>query len=280
MKRGLHGFFAVVAALSTAVVHAESWSAIFPGTSESSVAFPVGDGRHFVSIALPGSNPEQGKLQGDGAISSKAAKVFVDPVSRIVLFSIDGPAVMVVNLRSAAPLGAGFSLHGPSGSGASTLEWVRQIDGKVLPLSLIKVRYAGEVPRSGTPLLDGTGNLAAIAYTPAGGKDGYAVPVEVVKHVVDGVMNNGAVEKARLGLTLLPSNKSPQVTRVLDDSPASKSGIRVGDVLSEVGGRPVSDYAEAVNAFYFLSPDKTVQIKLAREGKEVAVSLTPAKGGK
>jgi membrane-associated protease RseP (regulator of RpoE activity) len=283
MKRRLLRFLtglaaSLAAALSVSAAYGESWSAVFPGAPVPAVAVPLGDGRHFVTVAVPGAQAEQGKLRAAEAGPAEA-RAFVDAVSRIVVFRVEGAAVPVLSLRSAAPLGAEFALQIPGGTRGSTVEWVKQVDGKILPVALLKVRYDAGPPPPGTPLLDGSGNLAAIAYMAAGGRDGYALPAEVVKHVVDGVIRDGAVEKARLGLTLLPANKLPQVTRVLADSPASQSGIQVGDVLSEVGGRPVSDYADAVNAFYFLRPATTVRIKLKRAGQELAVSLTPAGQG-
>ncbi|MDB6078924.1 MAG: peptidase and chymotrypsin/Hap [Akkermansiaceae bacterium] len=246
------------------------------------VAIPVEDGRHFVTVAVPGVDPDKAALQsGDGASSDGAAKVFVDPVSRLVVFKVEGAAAAgAMSLRSPAPLGAGFSLQGPGGLRGTTLDWVKQVDGKILPLALLKVHYGGRPPAPGTPLLDGSGNLVAIAYTAAGESDGYALPAEVAKHVVEAVIRDGAVAKARLGLTLLPSNAKPQIARVLVDSPASRAGLQVGDVLSEIGGRRIGDYADAVNAFYFLRPASTVSIKLLRAGQPVAVSLTPESGAK
>lgn len=271
---------AALAAVWAGVASAESWTARFPGSPViTAVAIPVEDGRHFVTVAIPGVDPTKAALQqtdGEGTGPGGAARIFVDPVSRLVVFRIEGAAAPgAMSLRSSAPLGAGFSLQIPGGLRGTTLDWVKQVDGKILPLALLKVHYSGRPPSPGTPLLDGSGNLVAIAYTTAGETDGYALPAEVAKHVVESVVRDGSVEKARLGLTLLPSNPKPEIARILADSPASRSGLQVGDVLSEIGGRRIGDYADAVNAFYFLKPASTVSIKLLRAGQPVMVSLTP-----
>jgi S1-C subfamily serine protease len=70
---------------------------------------------------------------------------------------------------------------------------------------------------------------------------------------------------------------SPRVVRVLPESPASEAGILPGDVLMAVGSRKISDYADAANAFFYLVPGQTTQVKLMRGGKPFEFSLTPVK---
>ena len=81
--------------------------------------------------------------------------------------------------------------------------------------------------------------------------------------------------RAKLGLTLQPSPKEARIKRVLEDSPASKSGVKPDDVLLEIGGRTVSDYADAVNAFYFLRPEVTVRMKVRRGVENLEFRITP-----
>lgn len=272
---------AAVWALAVPALRAASWAATFPGAAGQAISavVPVEDGRHFVALAAPGTRAEGGRLLADG--KEVAAKVFVDPVSRLVVFrATTTEAVPVPSLRAAAPLGSGFPVQAPDGGRGVTDGWVKQVGDKVLPLSLLKIRYTGAAPPPGTPLADGEGRVAAIACHIAGPGQGYALPVEVVRRVLDGVARDGAVAKAWLGLSLSPEAKTPQVQRVVDDSPASRAGVRVADVLLEIGGRPVEDYADAVNAFYFLRPATTVRMKVRRDGAEVAISVTPESAAK
>jgi S1-C subfamily serine protease len=48
-----------------------------------------------------------------------------------------------------------------------------------------------------------------------------------------------------------------------------------GEVLLEVGSRRLVDYADAVNAFYFLRPGVVTAVRLRRGKQEFGVSLTP-----
>lgn len=254
---------------------AEAWLARFPGESGDgeSVAVPLEDGRHFVAVAAAGVRAEGGRLWGEGR--EVAAKVVVDPVSRLVVFRTSGAAVGVLPMRGGSPLGPGFAVTSVSGVRGRTAGWVRVVGGKVLPMSLLRVVWDGSRPKLGEAVRDGEGRLAGLCGEGGEGMQGYVLPVEVVQRVMAGVMRDGVVNRAWLGLSLKPEMKAAMVTRVVEKSPASRAGIREGDELIEVGGRVVRDYADAVNAFYFLRPEVTATVKVRRGGQEHAVSVTP-----
>jgi hypothetical protein len=248
--------------------------ATFPGPAGEvqSAAFAVGDGRHYVAVALSGVQADGGKLRSAGRVLP--AELFVDPVSRIVIFRVTGPPGLAYPLgKFRSPVGTEFKARG--GSPGKTAGWVKQINGKMLPLSLLKVDYGEAAPPAGTPLLDSAGAVVAIAHQTTAPKTGYAIPAEVVKRVLEDVQNGGKVARGWIGLKLLPQSATPQVTRVQDGSPSAQAGIQAGDVLLEVEARPLADYADAVNAFYFLRPGVPSALRVKRGEKEISVSVTP-----
>lgn len=247
------------------------WKVVFPGGESS--AFPVEDGRHFVAVAPPGQNAAGGRLMSGGR--QVAADCFPDSVSRIVVFRTNGPASPPLPMRESIPPGAGFPVRVRGGEGGTTAGWVKQVGGKVLPLALVKIEYRDKVPPPGQPLLDDTGKLVAVSHQASGGRGGYALPVEAVRRVLDSVRRDGRMVKARLGLSLQPESKEARVHRVLDGSPASRAGVKPSDLLLEVGGRGISDYADAVNAFYFLRPAVSVPVKVRRGGEVLELRVTP-----
>lgn len=169
----------------------------------------------------------------------------------------------------------GTEVRAHSGVAGRTSGWVKQINGKMLPLSLLKVDYGEAAPPAGTPLLDANGAVIAIAHQTTAPKNGYAIPADVVRRVLEDVQNGGRVSRGWIGLKLLPQSATPQVTRVQDGSPSAQAGIQAGDVLLEVGSRPLADYADAVNAFYFLKPGVPSALRVKRGEKEISVSVTP-----
>jgi len=250
-------------------------AASFPGSSGEvqAVAFAVGDGRHYVSVALPEVQADGGKLRAGGRVLP--ADVFVDPVSRLVVFRTEGAPGQALALAAKGGLGVGTKLRLLSGAGVQATGWIKQINGKMLPLSLLKVDYTNSPPATGSPLLDADGAVAAVAFQSSGQKTGYAIPAEVVKRVVEDVQGSGKVSRGWIGVKLLPQSATPKVTTVQAGSPSARAGIQAGDVLLTVGARPLADYADAVNAFYFLKPGVPSSMKVKRGEKEISVSVTP-----
>lgn len=251
------------------------WSARFPAADGAgdSAAFAVGDGRYVVAVALSGMRAEVGRLRLDGR--DLPAEVFVDPISRLVIFRMSGPPVTALRLREASTSLQGREFRAEGGT-AKVTGMAKKVGGKILPLSLLRVDYSAAPPRPGTPLRDATGVVVAVAHQATGPQSGYALPAEVVRRALDSVQERGGIERGWLGLKLRPEAALPQVTQVQAGSPAAKAGVVPGDVLLEVGSRRVADYADAVNAFYFLRPGVGTTLRLRRGSRELQVGLTPA----
>lgn len=253
-----------------------AWSATFPtaeGETESA-AFAVGDGRHLVAVAVSGSDAAKGRLMLAGR--ALPAEAFVDPVSRLVVFRMAGPPGKALPLLAVAPSANGTALFcGRGGSNGTITGVVKQIDGKILPLCLLSVSYEGAAPLPGTPLTNQSGAVIAVSHQPTGEKAGFALPVEVLKRVLEEVQTGGRVTRGWIGLKLQPAAASPRVTSVQAGSPSAKSGVISGDVLLQVGARQVGEYADAVNAFYFLRPGVATPVRIRRGSQEITLTLTP-----
>ena len=257
------------------VVEADGWTAEFSGadTKQNSAGFAVGDGRYVVSVALSGVNAEEGRLSFDGR--ELPADVFLDPISRLVVFRVTGPPAQTIQWSSAPDLKSGTRFKCPSGGQGSVDGWVKKIDGKILPLALIKVTYGKSVPPPGSALTDISGGLIAVAHQATGKNTGYALPIQVVKRVMDDIQRGGKVSRGWIGLKLRPGLAVPKVTHVQKGSPCEEAGVQAGDVLLEVGDRHLNDYADAANAFYYLRPGAPTSMRVRRGNQEMQISITP-----
>lgn len=247
--------------------------AVFPGVSGESSAFVVGDGRFVVSVALAGARATEGRLMRGG--NELPAEVFVDPVSRLVVFRVGEGAGTALSLRAECSDPAEAALRASNGAACRILGRVKTVDGKILPLALLKIAYDGGPALPGAPLMDLSGSVLAVAHQIDGAKVGYAVPVEVLRVLLERVRAGGSLSKGWIGLRLRPESQLPQVTLVQAGSPAAQAGVKPGDVLLELGDRRLVDYADAVNAFYFLRPGVAESLKIRRGSREVEVSVTP-----
>jgi hypothetical protein len=253
-----------------------SWSATFTDRARQvdSAVFAVGDGRHLVAVASSGMDAASGRLKLAGRVLP--AEVFVDPVSRLVVFRIAGAPAQALPLLTAAPVAKGMNFrHGAAGRGSIT-GWCKRVGDKILPLFLLTVDYAGEPPPPGTALVNETGAVMAVAHETTGPKTGYALPVEVVRRVVEGVQESGRVAKGWIGVRLQPAAAAPRVTAVDAGSPSSRAGMKAGDLLLQVDSRRLEEYADAVNAFYFLRPGAPTLLRIQRGDEELTFSVTPA----
>ena len=76
-------------------------------------------------------------------------------------------------------------------------------------------------------------------------------------------------------MTLREGAASPSLVRIEPGSPAERAGLLAGDVLLQVGSRKVSDYAEVVDAFYYLVAGEGAVVRVLRGVKVLDVKVVP-----
>jgi serine protease Do len=146
---------------------------------------------------------------------------------------------------------------------------------------------------SGGALVNVHGELIGInsqMLTPSGGNVGlgFAIPVNMARNVMDQLVKDGRVQRAKLGVGVqditadvakslgLDNLKGALVSNVEPDSAASRAGVRQGDVIVEVDNRSVADGNELRNAIAGTKPGTTVSLKVVREGRPESLKATLA----
>ena len=134
---------------------------------------------------------------------------------------------------------------------------------------------------SGGPLLDAQGHVIGVnaqIESDSGGNDGvgFAIPSNTVKSIASQLISNGAAQHAYLGVQLGDSGTSARVVSVRASTPASKAGLRAGDVITGIGGTHISSSDELRAAINARKPGDRVSITYTRNGKKHTVSLTLA----
>jgi serine protease Do len=140
---------------------------------------------------------------------------------------------------------------------------------------------------SGGPLLNIEGKVIGInvaIYAEAQGI-GFAIPVDRSRKVIQDLLQYGKVHSAWIGAvtaTLTPEEakrrghdlpRGAVVVRVFADSPAARAGIRSGDVITEVSGRPVDSREAFSTATATLAPDQSVRLSVNRDGASRTVEV-------
>lgn len=264
-----------------------NWQVSYPAAAKgrpgTSTAVPVNGDAILVSVLSTGTDASRPSVRM-GNQSTPAQILGADPVSRLGFVKVKGPVKPKKTLwANNAARGIGVPLNAQTAAGpvkCRATGWVNQIGGKVLPLALLRVNFEKSVPAPapGTPISDSSGQIIGLVFQAAGGGNtGYAIPAEAVHRVRRDVCDGGHLVRGWLGLSLHAENQSPQVVRVLPNSPAAKAGIRPKDLLLTVGTRKISNYADAANAFFYLIPGEPVRVQILRGAEPKTFTLTPTR---
>lgn len=141
---------------------------------------------------------------------------------------------------------------------------------------------------SGGPLVNINGEAIGIntAINPSGQGIGFAIPINMVKSVMDQIITQGTVRYGFIGIQLQELNKTLAqglgleidhgivVENVLENQPAEKAGIRQRDVIIEYRGKPVRDDAEFRLMVGETPIGEEVPIVVWRDGKKKTLSIT------
>ena len=147
---------------------------------------------------------------------------------------------------------------------------------------------------SGGALVDTNGNLIGIntlIFSRSGGYQGigFAIPESLAKRVLEQIIETGSVTRGWFGVgvaALTPELADSMgmkgasgaiVTNLERGSPAEAAGIRLGDVLTKIGDKAVTDLNTALNAITEIPPGKSVPVKLVRRGQELSVPVVVGK---
>jgi len=143
---------------------------------------------------------------------------------------------------------------------------------------------------SGGPLVNIRGELIGIntaIFSRTGGYQGigFAVPSNMVRLVMDQLIQKGKVTRGWIGVTIqeltpelaqefgLKKTRGALVSDVVKDSPAARAGVMRGDIVLEFNGREVKDVSSLRNMVAQSKTGTEITIKILRAGKEFIVRV-------
>ena len=170
-----------------------------------------------------------------------------------------------------------ISATGRTGLGINTVEDFIQTDAAINP------------GNSGGALVDAYGQLVGIntaIFSRSGGSMGigFAIPTEIVKLVMNGIIKNGKVHRGWLGIELQSSMKDPtklgddtqgvEVMNVMPDGPAAKAGLQKGDIITAMDNKPVDDANTLIQMVARKAPNSVVNLQVMRNKAQSSVNVT------
>ena len=157
--------------------------------------------------------------------------------------------------------------------------------------NFIQTDAAINLGNSGGALVDAWGRLVGIntaIVSSSGGSIGlgFAIPVNMVLNVASNLIKTGEVPRGMLGLFPddlnremadafgLESTRGALVNQVQEDSPASRGGIRHGDIILKIDEREIDSAAELRLVVSQVLPGTKVAVTLIRQGKTMVLPIT------
>jgi serine protease Do len=141
---------------------------------------------------------------------------------------------------------------------------------------------------SGGPLISLDGKVVGIntAIVPAGQGLGFAIPSDTAKEVIAQLRAGKTVRRGWLGVTIqdiddntakalgMKDTNGALVTSALEDQPAAKAGVQVGDVIIEVNGKKIEDSNMLLRTIASLSPGDKAELTVLRKGETKSITVT------
>ncbi len=239
-----------------------------------------------IEIALADGRKMSAKVVGTDPDTDLALiKVNADHLPAITFASSDRLSVGDVVLAIGNPFGVGqtvtqgiVSALGRNHLGINIFENFIQTDASINP------------GNSGGALIDTDGNLVGVnsaIYSRNGGSMGigFAIPATLARQVMEQIVSQGNVTRGWIGIEAqditpelaesfkLSKQQGALIAGVLRNSPADNAGLRAGDILLEIEGKPVVDSPGMLNLIAVLKPNQKARLKIARAEKALNVTI-------
>src|SRR5580692_8766926 len=236
-----------------------------------------------------------------------AKLVGADPKSDVAVLKIEGKDLPTLPLGDSSQLNVGdliFAIGDPFGVGETATMGIVSATGRSrLGIedyeNFIQTDAAINPGNSGGAMIDIHGNLVgintAILSHGSGGNEGvgFAIPMSMVKPVMDQILEHGKVIRGYLGVYI--QDITPEIAKafnynqsggalvgdVTPNTPGARAGLKKGDVIVKLNGQPVNDYVDLRLRISQMAPGTSVKLDVWRDGRtqdySVALGELPEK---
>jgi serine protease DegQ len=243
-----------------------------------------------IEIALADGRKSKARVIGsDPETDLAVVKVDMEALPTMTFGHSDNARVGDIVLAIGNPFGVGqtvtmgiISALGRTHLGINTFENFIQTDAAINP------------GNSGGALVDTYGNLigintAIVSRTGGSLGIGFAITTAVAKQVMEQIIQTGGVTRGWIGVEVQdltpelaesfkrPSTSGALIAGVLKGGPADRAGVKPGDILIAVDGKPVVDSSAMLNLIAALSPGQTATILVMRNQAEKTVKINVGK---
>lgn len=141
---------------------------------------------------------------------------------------------------------------------------------------------------SGGPLVNAQGEIIGINSVKIESAEGigFAIPINIVKPIIESFINTGNFEEAYLGISAydneviryLQNNVEFEngiyVVNITKDGPISKTNIKIGDLITKIDGKNINKMSDLREYIYRKKPGDIIKITYTRNSKEYEIDVT------
>jgi Do/DeqQ family serine protease len=230
----------------------------------------------------------------------KARIVGSDPPSDLAVLKVDASGLPAMRLGDSDAVRVGdvvLALGNPMGVGQTVTMGIVSATGRATGLGdgsfedFLQTDAPINQGNSGGPLVNTRGELVGInsqILSPSGGNIGigFAIPANMARSVMESLIEHGRVDRGMLGVTVqgitpelaeslgLETVAGALVSDVSEDGPASKAGVRRGDVITAIDGVAIADSNALRNHVAQIKPGTRASLSLIRDGRPQQLSVT------
>jgi len=246
----------------------------------------VVEGADAIEVLLADGTRASARIIGtDPETDLAVLRIDAQDLAAIEFGDTDAARVGDVVLAVGNPFGVGqtvtmgiISALGRTQLGINTFENFIQTDAAINP------------GNSGGALVDAEGRLLGIntaIYSRSGGSlgIGFAIPAGTARQVMQQIIATGSVTRGYIGVEpqditpeladafRLPRKEGAIVAGVMRGSPAERAGVRVGDILVDVDGKPITGTTTMLDVIAQLPPGTTATFRFLRDGRTVELPI-------
>src|SRR6266446_1516061 len=162
----------------------------------------------------------------------------------------------------------------------------RKYLGRYFSTTHLRLNLPTQRGEAGAPLLNMNGEVVGIVVSSLENNSAcYAVPIEAAEKIRSDFVRFGEARHGWVGINVSEAaqpveGSRAEMTQILEDTPAARSGIKSGDILVQVGRKKVTQPEDVLDASFFITAGETVPITVMRGDQKlifhVQATLHPA----
>jgi len=202
-------------------------------------------------------------------------RIYRDPLLDLALVQIDASGLKALELGDSSKLKVGqtvIAIGNVTTTGVVSGLGRKAVGGD----NLIQTDAVINLGNTGGPLLNSSGQVIGVnAVLSEGAQNiGFAIPINSVKAIVDEFVSQGSVSRPFLGVQYSFVPQGAYIQSVVDSSPAQKSGIEQGDIITKINGQNADNESKIAETIQNSAIGKKLELEIRRDNKLLKIEVT------